>query len=77
MPLPGLLLVYSEMDKYSYLDDEGSGLELLHVSDVLDYLGEYCLFTAQNSGSPAGTHVTLLCMVVVVKVKRLILFDFS
>ena len=29
------------MDSFSDLDDEGSGLELVHVSDVLDYLGEY------------------------------------
>ena len=27
------------MDDYS--DEEGSGLELVHVSDVLDYLGSY------------------------------------
>ena len=33
----------SEMESYSDLDDEGSGLELVHVSDVLDYLGEYTL----------------------------------
>ena len=26
------------MEDYSY--DEGSGLELVHVSDVLDYLGD-------------------------------------
>ena len=25
-------------------DDEGSGLELVDVSDVLDYLGGFCLF---------------------------------
>ena len=24
-----------------FSDDEGSGLELVHVSDVLDYIGEY------------------------------------
>ena len=29
------------MENYSDLDDEGSGLELVHVSDVLDYLGDY------------------------------------
>jgi hypothetical protein len=29
------------MERFSELDDEGSGLELVHVSDVLDYLGEY------------------------------------
>jgi hypothetical protein len=29
------------MENYSDFDDEGSGLELVHVSDVLDYLGEY------------------------------------
>ena len=29
------------MERFSDLDDEGSGLELVHVSDVLDYLGEY------------------------------------
>ena len=29
------------MEDNSDLDDEGSGLELVHVSDVLDYLGEY------------------------------------
>jgi hypothetical protein len=27
------------MESYSNLDAEGSGLELVHVSDVLDYLG--------------------------------------
>ena len=26
------------MDEFS--DDDGSGLELVHISDVLDYLGE-------------------------------------
>ena len=25
-----------------YSDDEGSGLEIGHISDVLDYLGELC-----------------------------------
>ena len=25
-------------------DDEGSGLELVHVSDVLDYLGDLFMF---------------------------------
>ena len=25
-------------------DEEGSGLELVDVSDVLDYLGDFCLF---------------------------------
>ena len=29
------------MESYSDLDYEGSGLKLVHVSDVLDYLGEY------------------------------------
>ena len=29
------------MENYSDLDYEGSGLELVHVSDVLDYLGKY------------------------------------
>jgi hypothetical protein len=29
------------MESFPDLDDEGSGLELVHVSDVLDYLGEY------------------------------------
>ena len=28
------------MENKFYLDLEGSGLELLHVSDVLDYLGK-------------------------------------
>ena len=28
-----------EMAGYDYADYEGSGLELVHVSDVLDYLG--------------------------------------
>ena len=32
------------MENNSDLDDEGSGLELVHVSDVLDYLGEHGLF---------------------------------
>ena len=36
----------SKMENYSDLDEDGSGLELklLHLSDVLDYLGEigYC-----------------------------------
>jgi hypothetical protein len=26
-----------------YYDDEGSGLELVHVSDILDYLGHFCI----------------------------------
>ena len=38
------------MESYSDLDDEGSGLELLHVSDVFDYLGEYTFATANGSG---------------------------
>ena len=38
--VPGLFC-NSEMDYYSDLDDEGSGLELVHVSDVLDYLGGF------------------------------------
>ena len=29
------------MERFSDLYDEGSGLELVHVSEVLDYLGEY------------------------------------
>ena len=29
------------MERYSDLYDEGSGLELVHVAEVLDYLGEY------------------------------------
>ena len=37
-PVPGLF-GKSEMDYYSDFGDEGSGLELVHVSDVLDYLG--------------------------------------
>ena len=32
-----------KMDEYSY--EEGSGLELLHVSDVLDYLGNFPQFS--------------------------------
>ena len=36
-----------DTDSFSDLDDEGSGLELVHVSDVLDYLGEYTLSQAQ------------------------------
>ena len=39
-PVSGLFCK-SEMDYYSDLDDEGSGLELVHVSDVLDYLGGF------------------------------------
>ena len=31
------------MERFSDLYDEGSGLELVHVSEVLDYLGEYKL----------------------------------
>ena len=31
------------MEKNADLDDEGSGLELVHVSEVLDYLGAYCV----------------------------------
>ena len=27
--------------------DEGSGLELVHVSDVLDYLGDFCIIGFQ------------------------------
>ena len=37
------------MESYSDLDDEGSGLELVHVSDVLDYLGEYTFTTVNGS----------------------------
>ena len=33
-----------DTDSFSDLDDKGSGLELVHVSDVLDYLGEYTLY---------------------------------
>ena len=29
------------MERYSDLYDEGSGLEVVHVAEVLDYLGEY------------------------------------
>ena len=38
------------MESFSDLDDEGSGLELVHVSDVLDYLGEYSFPTVNGSG---------------------------
>ena len=38
------------MESYSDLDDEGSGLELVHVSDVLDYLGEYTFPIVNGSG---------------------------
>ena len=37
------------MESFSDLDDEGSGLELFHVSDVLDYLGEYTFPTVKGS----------------------------
>ena len=30
-----------DTDSFSDLDDEGSGLELVHVADVLDYLGDF------------------------------------
>ena len=32
------------MENDSDLDDEGSGLELMHVCDVLDYLGKLGYF---------------------------------
>ena len=38
------------MEIYSDLDDEGSGLELVHVSDVLDYLGKYNLHSVSKYG---------------------------
>ena len=38
------------MESYSDLDYEGSGLELVHVSDVLDYLGEYTLHNVSKYG---------------------------
>ena len=35
--------------EYNY-DFDGSGLELVHVSDVLDYLGKHCLFFNNKKG---------------------------
>ena len=32
--------IVAEMEYHSDIGDEGSGLELVHVSDVLNYLGE-------------------------------------
>ena len=37
------------MENYSDFDYEGSGLELVHVSDVLDYLGKYISFPGIDS----------------------------
>ena len=44
------------MGTYQGLDarlDEGSGLEMVHVSDVLDYLGQYLYLRQLMEGKPS------------------------
>ena len=41
------------MEDYSY--DEGSGLELVHVSDVLDYLGDSSIIGFDRVSTARGT----------------------
>ena len=51
-----------DTDSFSDLDDEGSGLELVHVADVLDYLGEYTL-SEVSKVVKYGSIVLSLCFI--------------
>ena len=44
------------MENRSYLDEEGSGLELFHLSDVLDYLGELMEWAVKTYGDFTTIH---------------------